>query len=107
MTVPAVAWLDDKEPDAIRFLESLVNHRTAASAAAELGGDFRLDHALQWGTLPAVASESGPRARVELLEAYVESYITQEIRLDAAVRGLTPSRASWKSPPSPTRKSRT
>lgn len=66
----------------------VVNRRFFPLTAAELGGDFRLDHALQWGTLPAVASESSPRARVDLLEAYVENYITQEIRLEAAVRRL-------------------
>ena len=66
----------------------VVNRRFFPLTAAELGADFRLDHALRWGTLPAVASEGDLRARVELLEAYVENYITQEIRLEAAVRRL-------------------
>jgi predicted AAA+ superfamily ATPase len=66
----------------------VVNRRFFPLTAAELGADFRLDEALRWGTLPAVASESDPQARVALLEAYVENYITQEIRLEAAVRRL-------------------
>ena len=66
----------------------VINRRFFPLTAAELGADFRLDHALRWGTLPAVASEPEPRARDELLEAYVENYITQEIRLEAAVRRL-------------------
>ena len=66
----------------------MINRRFFPLTAAELGTDFRLDQALRWGTLPAVASEAESRARVELLEAYVENYITQEIRLEAAVRRL-------------------
>jgi hypothetical protein len=56
--------------------------------AAELGDDFRRDHALRWGTLPAVASEPESQGRLELLEAYVANYIAQEVRLEAAVRRL-------------------
>jgi predicted AAA+ superfamily ATPase len=63
----------------------VINRRFFPLTAAELGPDFRLDHVLRWGTLPAVASEPDSRARVELLEAYVENYIAQEIRLEAAV----------------------
>jgi predicted AAA+ superfamily ATPase len=66
----------------------VVNRRFFPLTAAELGGDFRLEEALRWGTLPAVASEPDRQARIELLEAYVENYITQEIRLEAAVRRL-------------------
>lgn len=66
----------------------VVNRRFFPLTASELGGDFRLDDALRWGTLPAVASEPDSQARVELLEAYVSNYIAQEIRLEAAVRRL-------------------
>ena len=66
----------------------VVNRRFFPLTAGELGGDFRLEDALRWGTLPAVASDSDRQARIELLEAYVENYITQEIRLEAAVRRL-------------------
>ena len=55
----------------------VINRRFFPLTAAELGADFRPDHALRWGTLPAVASEGDLRARVELLEAYVENYITR------------------------------
>lgn len=66
----------------------VVNRRFFPLTAAELGRDFRLDDALRWGTLPAVISESDVRTRTELLEAYVANYVTQEIRLEAAVRRL-------------------
>jgi hypothetical protein len=56
--------------------------------AAELGDDFRRDHALRWGTLPAVASEPELQGRLDLLETYVANYIAQEVRLEAAVRRL-------------------
>jgi predicted AAA+ superfamily ATPase len=66
----------------------VINRRFFPLTAAELGGDFRLDEALRWGTLPAVASEPESQGRVELLDAYVSNYIAQEIRLEAAVRRL-------------------
>lgn len=66
----------------------VVNRRFFPLTAFELGQDFRLDDALRWGTLPSVASERAPQGRVELLDAYVSNYITQEIRLEAAVRRL-------------------
>jgi predicted AAA+ superfamily ATPase len=66
----------------------VVNRRFFPLTAAELVDDFRLDDALRWGTLPAVASEADVRVRTELLEAYVSNYIAQEIRLEAAVRRL-------------------
>ena len=66
----------------------VINRRFFPLTAAELGRDFRVEDALRWGTLPAVASESDSRARVDLLEAYVSNYIAQEIRLEAAVRRL-------------------
>lgn len=66
----------------------VVNRRFFPLTAAELGVDFRLDDALRWGTLPAVASEKDTRGRIDVLEAYVSNYITQEIRLEAAVRRL-------------------
>jgi predicted AAA+ superfamily ATPase len=66
----------------------VINRRFFPLTAAELGRDFRLDEALRWGTLPAVASEPESQERVELLDAYVSNYIAQEIRLEAAVRRL-------------------
>jgi predicted AAA+ superfamily ATPase len=66
----------------------VVNRRFFPLTADELGGDFDVDRALRWGTLPSVASESDGRARMDLLEAYVSNYIAQEIRLEAAVRRL-------------------
>ena len=52
---------------------------------AEIGDDFDLDAALQWGTIPLVwVSEE----RREVLESYVQLYLREEIRAEALVRNL-------------------
>ena len=56
--------------------------------AAELGSKYRVDEALMFGGLPLVASERSRAGRVDLLEAYVETYLAQEIRAEALVRRL-------------------
>lgn len=66
----------------------VVNRRFFPLTAAELGPAFRLDDVLRWGTLPSVMSETAARTRIDLLEAYVSNYVTQEIRLEAAIRRL-------------------
>lgn len=51
----------------------------------ELGGDFDLESALRFGTIPIVfASED----REETLRAYVETYLKEEIQAEALVRNL-------------------
>ncbi len=66
----------------------VVNRRFFPLTAGELGADFRLDEALKFGTLPAVASETDERVKIDLLDAYVENYIGQEIRAEAAAKRL-------------------
>ncbi len=52
---------------------------------SELGDDFDLDAALQWGTIPLVwASDE----RGEVLKSYVQLYLREEIRAEALVRNL-------------------
>ncbi|MGH7856386.1 MAG: DUF4143 domain-containing protein, partial [Candidatus Binatia bacterium] len=48
-----------------------------------------LEAVLRFGSLPAVQAEKGgDSARIDLLEAYGENYITQEIRAEAIVKHL-------------------
>ncbi len=53
--------------------------------AGELGDAFDLEKALTLGTLPLVWSAEDRR---DTLRAYVQTYLAQEIRAEAAVRGL-------------------
>jgi predicted AAA+ superfamily ATPase len=52
----------------------------------ELTQDFDLDLALRFGTLPKVCSE--PHHAVDILEAYVHTYLQQEIQQEALVKDL-------------------
>lgn len=52
---------------------------------AELGGDFDLDDALRFGTIPLVWTADDRR---EVLESYTQLYLREEIRAEAAVRNL-------------------
>ena len=55
-------------------------------SAQELGGDFRLKHSLQFGQLPAVYGEEDPG---KYLEAYVMTYLEEEIRQEGLTRNLS------------------
>lgn len=57
-------------------------------AAAEFGLDVPVDDLLRFGCLPAVRSEPDPALRIELLEAYRDTYLTEEIRNEALVKSL-------------------
>jgi predicted AAA+ superfamily ATPase len=46
------------------------------------------DEILRFGNLPSVRSERAHASRIDLLSTYVENYLTQEIRIEAAVRSL-------------------
>jgi predicted AAA+ superfamily ATPase len=68
-----------------------INRRFFPLVSAELGNRFELDAALRTGTLPAVwDSAASERERIDLLDAYVHSYLTQEIRAEAMVKDLAP-----------------
>ncbi|MXW94585.1 MAG: ATP-binding protein [Acidimicrobiaceae bacterium] len=54
--------------------------------AAELGDDFRLDDALQYGAIALVWNAPDRR---EALSSYTQLYLREEIRAEAAVRNLS------------------
>jgi len=67
----------------------VINRRFFPLTAAEMGDDFASEAVLRFGSLPAVVSErDGDAARIDLLEAYAENYLTQEIRQEALVKNL-------------------
>lgn len=68
----------------------VVSRRLLPLTAAEIGAPTRLpvDDLLRFGMLPLVRNARGSAHRVDLLEAYVQTYLTQEIRAEALVRSL-------------------
>jgi len=67
----------------------VINRKFFPLTAAEMGDDFAVEDVLRFGSLPAVVSErGGDAARIDLLEAYAENYLTQEIRHEALVKRL-------------------
>ncbi len=66
----------------------VVSRRLLPLTVAELAGEPPIDDLLRYGGLPLVRSERSSAARIDLLEAYVETYLTQEIRAEALVRSL-------------------
>ena len=57
-------------------------------SALEIGKSFELDQALRFGVLPAVHNAETDADRIELLDAYVETYLKEEIQQEALVRNL-------------------
>ncbi len=67
----------------------VVNRRFFPLTAGELGDDFDVDSVLRFGCLPGVWAEAANDAeRVDVLEAYAENYLAQEIRHEAVVKNL-------------------
>jgi predicted AAA+ superfamily ATPase len=67
----------------------VVMRRMAPLTVAELGARTpSIDDLLRFGMLPLVRSARGAAERIDLLEAYVETYLAQEIRAEALVRSL-------------------
>jgi len=52
----------------------------------ELGSDFQLERCLQYGTLPLVCTK--PQMAIGTLEAYVGTYLKEEIQQEALTRNL-------------------
>src|SRR5574341_2872 len=66
----------------------VVMRRMLPLTVAELGKAPSADDLLRFGMLPLVRSAKGAAERIDLLEAYFETYLTQEIRAEAMVRSL-------------------
>lgn len=54
----------------------------------ELGKDFDLNEALQWGTIPSVATLATANEKKETLTSYVSTYLREEIQAEALTRRL-------------------
>ena len=55
-------------------------------SVAELGDDFRLEHSIRYGQLPSAYTEADPK---KYLEAYVRTYLEEEIRQEGLTRNLS------------------
>ena len=58
----------------------------------ELGSDFELESALNYGLLPKVFEFSEPQDKVKFLKSYVSTYIKTEIQMEQLVRKIEPFR---------------
>lgn len=54
----------------------------------EVGEDFSLQDALRYGQLPLSVTTPARKEKVEFLDAYVETYLREEIQQEALVRNL-------------------
>jgi predicted AAA+ superfamily ATPase len=66
----------------------VISRQMLPLTVSELGTANSIDDLLCHGMLPMVRSARGTAARIDLLEAYAETYLTQEIRAEALVRSL-------------------
>ncbi len=57
-------------------------------SGAELGSDFDLEFALDWGLLPFVHNE--PDTAAEILAAYVNTYLKEELQAEGIIRSVPP-----------------
>lgn len=56
--------------------------------SGELGNDFSLGKSLQYGSLPAVYLDRSAENRMDILRTYVDTYLREEIELEAQVRQI-------------------
>ena len=54
----------------------------------EIGEDFRLQDVLRYGQLPLSVTSAASEEKIEFLDAYVETYLKEEIQQEALVRNL-------------------
>lgn len=66
----------------------VISRRMFPLTAYEVSAALPIDDLLAYGMLPMVRSARGPATRIDLLEAYAETYLAQEIRSEALVRNL-------------------
>jgi len=67
-------------------------HTLSPLTFIELGKEFDIDFALNWGGLPKVHSYSSDLLRSKFLRSYVQTYIKEEIVAEQLVRNLRPFR---------------
>ncbi len=77
-----------RRADANLLAGRVVTRSLLPLTVAEMGGEPAADDLLRFGGLPLVRTERSVAGRIDLLEAYVETYLTQEIRAEALVRNL-------------------
>jgi uncharacterized protein len=58
--------------------------------AKEIGGQFSLHEALQWGTLPKLLEYTNSDDKKEFLRAYANTYLKEEILQEQIIRNLEP-----------------
>lgn len=58
----------------------------------ELGADFNLSEALYFGTIPAILHFTDAESRQAALDAYVETYLKEEIIAEQLIRNVQPFR---------------
>jgi predicted AAA+ superfamily ATPase len=75
-----------KRADANLLAGRAINKQFFPLTAAELNRDFDIDQVLRFGLLPQIQAE--PSFAVDVLDAYVENYIREEIQQEALVRNL-------------------
>ena len=54
----------------------------------EIGKDFKLLDTIRYGQLPLSVTESASKDKIEFLDAYIETYLKEEIQQEALVRNL-------------------
>jgi predicted AAA+ superfamily ATPase len=62
--------------------------RLFALTSLELAGEFDLDRALRFGSLPAVWFAENDRDRMRILKSYVSTYLREEVQAEGLVRAL-------------------
>lgn len=68
------------------------NYHLFPLCVSELGGEFDLSQALQWGTLPNLFSLTGDTDKRDYLTAYARTYLKEEVWQEQLVRDLVPFR---------------
>jgi len=59
---------------------------------SEIGSDFSLQQALEWGTLPELVTLSNEKEKLRFLQAYTDTYVQEEIVAEQIIRKLPPFR---------------
>ena len=77
-----------RRDDANLLAGRVISRQMQPLSLAELTTNPAVDDLLRFGGLPLVRTERIQATRIDLLEAYIATYLTQEIRAEALVRSL-------------------